>query len=64
MNTLAFQSGDFVILLIGLIILGCVLGGMVKFYKAINVLRKGPPEVDQEVLAEQEQEFKNNEQDH
>jgi hypothetical protein len=36
---------------------------MVKFFKAIKVLKKGPPEGDPEIAAEQEKEFQNHEQD-
>jgi hypothetical protein len=36
---------------------------MVKFSKAIKVLKKGPPEGDPEIAAEQEKEFQNHEQD-
>jgi len=64
MNVLALHSGDFAIITIAVLVLACVFGGMMKFYQAIKVLRKGPPEIDQEVLAEQEQEFQNNESEH
>lgn len=63
MNTLALQSGDWAVITIAIIVIGSVIGGMVKFYRAIQLLRKGRPEIDQAVLAEQEQEFQNNEQD-
>jgi len=39
----------------------CALAGMVKFVQAIRVLRRGRPEIDQDLLLEQEQEFQNDE---
>jgi hypothetical protein len=60
---LAFHIGDFAAVAIIVVIIGCVIGGMVKFFKAIKVLKKGPPEGDPEIAAEQEQEFQNHEQD-
>ena len=39
----------------------CAFAGMVKFALAIGVLRRGRPEIDQELLQEQEQEFQNDE---
>ena len=63
MNTLALQPGDWGVITIAIIVLGCVIGGMVKFYQAIQILRKGRPEIDPDVALEQEQEFQNNEQD-
>jgi len=63
MNTLALQSGDWAVITIAILVLGCVLGGMVKFYQAIQVLRRGRPEIDEELARQQEQEFQNNEQD-
>ncbi|YCM42184.1 hypothetical protein V2O64_12810 [Verrucomicrobiaceae bacterium 227] len=41
----------------------CALAGMVKFVQALGVLRRGRPEIDQELLLEQEQEFQNDEKD-
>lgn len=63
MTILALQAGDWAAITIIIIIFGCVLGGMVKFFRAIRVLRKGRPKIDPEIASEQEQEFKNNEQD-
>ena len=63
MNTLALQSGDWAVITIAIIVFGCVIGGMVRFYQAIQILRKGRPEIDPEVALEQEQEFQNNERD-
>ena len=60
---LAFHVGDFAAVAIIVIIIGCSIGGMVKFLKAIKVLKKGPPEGDPKIAAEQEQEFQNHEQD-
>jgi len=60
---LAFHIGDFAAVAIIVVIIGCVIGGMVKFFKAIKVLKKGPPEGDPKIAAEQEQEFQNHEQD-
>ncbi len=59
----AFHIGDFAAVAIIVIIVGCSIGGMVKFFKALKVLKKGPPEGDPAVAAEQEQEFQNHEQD-
>jgi hypothetical protein len=60
MTILALQSGDWASVTVAIIIVGCVIGGMVKFSRAIGVLRKGKPEIDAELA--QEQEFQNNEQ--
>ncbi|HBF16008.1 MAG: hypothetical protein L7U83_15270 [Akkermansiaceae bacterium] len=60
---LAFHVGDFAAVAIIVVIIGCTIGGMVKFSKAIKVLKKGPPEGDPEIAAEQEKEFQNHEQD-
>ncbi|MFT6241002.1 MAG: hypothetical protein ACJAQT_003095, partial [Akkermansiaceae bacterium] len=43
MNYLAFQSGDWAVITIAIIVFGCVIGGMVKFYQAIQILRRGKP---------------------
>lgn len=59
---LAFHVGDFAAVAI-VVIIGCTIGGMVKFFKAIKVLKKGPPKGDPEIAAEQEKEFQNHEQD-
>jgi hypothetical protein len=60
---LALHTGDWAGITIAIIIVGCVIGGMVKFSRALGVLRRGKPEIDPELALEQEQEFKNNEQD-
>ena len=60
--TLALQGGEWAAATILIIIVGCVIGGMVKFYQAIQVLRRGRPEIDPEVALEQEREFQENEQ--
>ncbi|MCX8238526.1 MAG: hypothetical protein OSB05_06880 [Akkermansiaceae bacterium] len=60
MTILALQSGDWASVTVAIIIVGCVIGGMVKFSRALRVLKRGRPEIDAE-LAE-EQEFQNNEQ--
>ncbi|MGC6564847.1 MAG: hypothetical protein ACON38_04455 [Akkermansiaceae bacterium] len=39
----------------------CAFAGMVKFAQAIRILKRGRPEVDQELLRQQE--FQNDEQD-
>ena len=39
----------------------CAFAGMVKFVKALGVLRRGRPEIDHELQLEQEQEFQNDE---
>lgn len=62
MNLLALQSGDWAIITIAILILGSVIGGMVKFVQAIKILRKGPPQIDQDVLLEQQREYEENEQ--
>ncbi|MGC6463987.1 MAG: hypothetical protein ACON5N_00185 [Akkermansiaceae bacterium] len=41
----------------------CAFAGMVKFAQAIRILKRGRPEVDQELLRQQEQESQNDEQD-
>ncbi len=62
MKILALQSGDWAIICIAILVLGSVIGGMVKFVQAIRILRKGPPEIDQEILLEQQREYEENEQ--
>jgi hypothetical protein len=62
MNILALQSGDWAIISIAILVLGSVIGGMVKFFQAIKILRKGPPQIDQEVLLEQQRENEEHEQ--
>ena len=62
MNILALQPGDWAVITILIIILGSVIGGMVKFVQAIKILRKGPPQIDEEVLLEQQREYEENEQ--
>ena len=61
MIILALQSGDWAIITIAILILGSVIGGMVKFVQAIKILRKGPPKIDEEVLLEQQREYEENE---
>ena len=61
---LAFHIGDFAAVAIIVVIIGCVIGGMVKFFKAIKVLKKGPPKGDPEIAAEQDQAFQNHAQGH
>jgi len=41
----------------------CSLAGMVKFVQALGVLRRGQPEIDEELKQEQEDNFQNNEED-
>ena len=60
--TLAFQAGDWGLITVAVIVFACVLGGMVKFWQALAVLRRGRPRIDEELAAEQEREFQNNEQ--
>ena len=62
MNILALQAGDWAVITIAIIVLGSVIGGMVKFVQAIKILRKGPPQIDEEVLLEQQREYEENEQ--
>jgi|TARA_B110000881_G_scaffold220987_1_gene248327 hypothetical protein len=57
---LALHAGNWASITVAIIIVGCVIGGMLKFSRAIGVLRKGKPEIDAELA--QEQEFQNNEQ--
>lgn len=54
MSLLALQSGDWAFITVLVIILGSVIGGMVKFYQALKVLRRGKPEVDPDLAVEQE----------
>ena len=61
--TLALQAGDWGLITVAIIVIGCALGGMVKFWQALKVLRKGPPSIDPDLAAEQEREIQNNEQD-
>ena len=60
---LAVQVGDFAAVGSVVIIIGCSIGGMVKFFKAFKVLKKGPPKGDPEIATKQEQEFQSHEQD-
>lgn len=60
---LALQSGDWAVISIAVIIFGSVIAGMVKFYQAIQILRRGRPEPDPEIALEQEREFQNDEED-
>lgn len=62
MIVLSPSFGDFAAVAIVVLIFGCAIGGMVKFFQAVKVLRKGQPEIDAAVAAEQEQEFQNHEQ--
>ena len=59
MITASLTSGDYVVVTIAILILAGVIGGMVKFVKAIAILRRGRPEIDQELLEEHERELKN-----
>ncbi len=59
---LALQSGDWAALTIIIIILASVIGGIVKFYQAIKILKKGKPEIDPELAREQEREIQDDEQ--
>lgn len=60
---LALQAGDWGLITVAVIVVSCVIGGMVKFWQALGVLRKAPPSIDPELAAEQEREFQNHEQD-
>lgn len=62
MNLLALHSSDWVVITILIVIIGSVIGGMVKFVQAIKILRKGPPQIDEEVLLEQQRENEEYEQ--
>jgi len=62
MRLLAFQAGDWALVTVAIIVIGCVLGGMVKFWQALAILRRGRPEIDEDLAAEQEEEFQNHEQ--
>jgi len=62
MNLLALQSGDWAIITIAILILSSVIGGVVKFVQAIKILRKGPPQIDEEVLLEQQHKYEEYEQ--
>ena len=57
MSYLALAAGDWAAVTVIILILGCVLGGVVKFYQAIQILRKGKPELDSELELEDELEF-------
>ena len=59
MIPISLTSGDYVFITIGILVLAGVIGGMVKFVKAIAILRRGRPEIDQELLEEHERELKN-----
>lgn len=59
--SLAFHAGDWAAVTIMIIIVVGVIAGMVKFYQAIVLLRKGPPAIDPELAKKQEQEFENHE---
>lgn len=63
MTFLTIHAGDIAAVAIVVIIIGCTIGGMVKFFRAVKVLRKGQPKIDPELATEQEQEFQNHEQD-
>lgn len=63
MRLLAFQAGDWALLTVAVLVITGALAGMVKFWQAIAILRKGPPPIDPELAAEQEREFQNHEQD-
>ncbi len=54
---IALQAGDWGLVTVAVIVIGCVIGGMVKFVRAVGVLRRGRPEIDEELAAEQEREF-------
>lgn len=60
---LALEAGDWALITVAVIVIGSVVGGIVKFWQALKVLKKGPPSIDSELAAEQEREFQNNEQD-
>lgn len=60
---LALEAGDWALITVAAIVIGSVVGGMVKFWQAVKVLKKGPPSIDSKLAAEQEREFQNNEQD-
>ncbi|MGB0328557.1 MAG: hypothetical protein ACPGJR_13610 [Akkermansiaceae bacterium] len=60
---LALEAGDWALITVAVIVIGSVVGGMVKFWQAVKVLKKGPPSIDSQLAAEQEREFQNNEQD-
>ena len=57
MSYLALAAGDWAAVTVIILIMGCVLGGVVKFYQAIQILRRGKPELDPELAREQELEF-------
>ena len=62
MNILALHSSDWIVITILVVIFASVIGGMVKFVQAIIILRKGPPQIDEEVLLEQQREYEEHEQ--
>lgn len=57
MSYLALTAGDWAAVTVIILILGGVLGGMVKFYQAIRILRRGKPELDPEFEREDALEF-------
>ena len=59
---MALQAGDWAALTVAIIIGGSVIAGMVKFYQALAVLKKGRPEIDEDLAREQEEKFQNHEQ--
>lgn len=61
--TLALQAGDWALVTVAIIVIGSVIGGMVKFWQALVILKKGAPPVDPELATEQERQFQNHEQD-
>ena len=62
MNLLALHSSDWIVITILVVIFASIIGGMVKFVQAIKILRKGPPQIDEEVLLEQQREYEEHEQ--
>lgn len=53
---LAAVAGDFLAITILIIIVGCALGGIVKFSRALKILRQGRPAIDPALAEEQEKE--------
>ncbi|MEN8735924.1 MAG: hypothetical protein ACN4GG_02400 [Akkermansiaceae bacterium] len=55
------MNGTDILLSVGIIFFfACAIGGMIKFYQTIQILRKGPPPVDEDLVITEE-DFEDNE---
>ncbi|MEN8694928.1 MAG: hypothetical protein ABF334_08985, partial [Akkermansiaceae bacterium] len=58
---LSIMNGTDILLSVGIIFFfACAIGGMIKFYQTIQILRKGPPPVDEDLVITEE-DFEDNE---